>query len=863
MEERGRSVETQILQRNIARRLFDEDVLVKVGRFTILERLGMGAMGAVYRAYDPTLDRAVALKVLHPNVMAAAAEAETTMRREAQALARLAHPHVVTVHEVGGETHRIWIAMELVDGGNLAERLAALDDDARFDTVVDAMLQAGEGLHAAHGAGVVHRDFKPANVLVGKDGRIRVADFGLASRGDTREASDSDSEASVGVGTPAYMAPEQWTETVDARADQYAYCVVFWEALFGARPDLDDLRPPPGARARAVALVEVLRRGLQETREDRYPSMHELLEAIRDVVFERPRRRRRRLVLVSAIAGVVGTVSVATWMSSSSTVDPCSGAAQRLQGFWDAAARDARLVDLAGRAAYAQRAVPRVVEITEAFTSAWADAYRTTCMAHVRQEQSDHVFERRMSCLERAGASYAALADRTSADDVDVSALVRAAAGLPRPQACAVLEPLPDTDRPPEAIQPDVDRIDTLLARSRTYLDAGAALRALELADEAIASARALAFDPVTARALHERGRIRALAGPLPDLTTEQAIEDLRAASQLALLDQDYGLAVEAWSRRAWLDGTHGGDTTPLLAESEIMIAMVRGAAPSSAEEALLYNNLGGLQLVRSDRARARELFQQSVDVSTSLTYPPRELDNAAINLALVTDDNAARDALFSRIIDQQRTLLGAEHPQVLQIELFFAVTTASTQAAAESFGGIVDSYRKYHPELSKPRFEAHAELAWLELGRGRGDAAAQQFRTARDLNDWDALAHEVAAGFALLAAGDAAAARSVLQAVASATTTNPWQRDNVVHAQLGLAVVDDDVAQLRTAAAGLAELEHLPTAALANRLAFASAALGRHAAAGTNLTAVDQAVERWRSGVGGRSEIVAALRAL
>lgn len=860
MEQRGRSVEAQIQQRNIARRLFGEDVLVEVDRFTILERLGMGAMGAVYRAYDPVLDRAVALKVLHPNVMAAAAEVEGRMRREAQALARLAHPNVVTVHEVGGEAHSIWIAMELVDGGNLAERLAALDGDARFDAAVDAMLQAGEGLHAAHGEGVVHRDMKPANVLVGRDGRTRVADFGLACRGDARGLGETDADAAVGVGTPAYMAPEQWTGSVDARADQYAYCVVFWEALFGVRPDLADLHPPPDAPARAIALAEVLRRGLQENREHRWPSMHELLEAIRDVVFERPRRRRRRLALLSAIAGVVGTAFVATWMSS---VDPCSGAAERLHGFWDEAARDARFADLAGRAAYAQRAVPRIVEVTAAFTSAWTDAYRTTCMAHVRKELSDHVFERRMSCLERAGASYAVLADRASQDDVDVSALVRAAAGLPRPQACAVVEGLPEDARPPERIQVAVDQIDTRLARSRTYLDAGAALRALELADEAVSSARALEFGPVTARALHERGRIHALAGPLPELTTERAIEDLREATQLALLDQDYPLAVEAWSRRAWLEGTHGGDPAPLLQEAQIMIAMVRGAAPSSAEEALLYNNLAGVELARSDRARARELLRRSVDISASLTYPPRELDNAAINLALVTDDNTIRDALFRRLIEEQRALLGAEHPHVLQIELLFAVTTASTTAAEQALADLVESYRQYHPELAKPRFEAHIELAWSELGRGRRDGAAPHFRMAAALNAWDPLARDVAAGFASLAEGDLAGARSMLQGVAASTTTNPWQHDSVVHARLGLAVAAADVARLRDAAAGFADLEHLPTAALSNRLAFASAVLASVPAEGAPVAALAQAIERWRSGEGDRGAIVAAVRAL
>ena len=862
MNERAHSVETQIQRRNIARRLFDEDDVVEVGRFTILERLGMGAMGAVYRAYDPSLDRAVALKVLHPNMMATGVQAGPTMWQEAQALARLAHPNVVTVHEVGGKDRRIWIAMELVDGGSLAEHLAAVNEATRLDTVVDAMLQAGEGLHAAHGAGVVHRDFKPGNVLVGTDGRVRVADFGLARRTDARE-SEPDTTTSVAVGTPAYMAPEQWSEEVDGRADQYAYCVVFWEALFGARPDPADLRSPRDADPRAMALVSVLRRGLREDPGDRYPSMHELLDAIRDVAFDRPRRRRRRVTVVAVAGGVIGAVSVAAWMSSGSAADLCSGSEQRLEALWPEADRTSRLSELAMDAPYAERAVPRIREASEAFSQAWADAYRTTCLAHVRKEQSDYVFERRMSCLDRVGASYAAVADRASSDDVDVSALVRAVTGLPRPQGCTVLVPLPEDARPAAPIQAELDAGDTLLARARAYLDAGGALRALELTDEAVARARALELRSATARALHERGRISTLVGPLADLTTEQATEDLRDATQLALLERDYALAVEAWSRRAWLDGTHGAAPAPLLAQAEVMIAMVRGAAPSSAEEALLHNNIGGLHLVRSDREQARASFGRSVEISASLPYPPRELDNASINLALVTDDNGSRDSLFQRIIAERRTLLGAEHPHVVQIELLFAVTTPSTPASEDTLERIVERYRRYHPELVKPRFEAHQELAWSKMARGRREEAAQHFEAARLVNDWDPLARSVAAGFASLAEGDVSAARSALETVSSTTTTNPWQRDSIAHARLGLAIADDSFEQLRSAAAIFADLEHLPTAALARRLELAGRALAPTAPDGSDLANLERAVSRWRAGDGDRAQIVALLRAL
>src|SRR5690606_1441989 len=227
-----------------------------IGRYVVLAPLGRGAMGTVLAALDPELDRKVALKVLHET---ARGGDRARLQREAQALARLSHPNVMILHDVGtwvdpaGGRH-VFLAMELVVGHTLSDWLASAPRSV--DAIVAVFAQAGRGLAAAHAAGLVHRDFKPHNVLVGSDGRVRVTDFGLArSFGeDTRPPITVDTHTGPislpelalhetltrtgeWVGTPAYMAPEQLQGgAADPRADQFAFCVALYEALHGQRP---------------------------------------------------------------------------------------------------------------------------------------------------------------------------------------------------------------------------------------------------------------------------------------------------------------------------------------------------------------------------------------------------------------------------------------------------------------------------------------------------------------------------------------------------------------------------------------------------------------------------------------------------
>jgi tetratricopeptide (TPR) repeat protein/predicted Ser/Thr protein kinase len=302
----------------------------RFGRYVVLSWLGAGGMGVVYAAYDPELNRKVALKVLGNDCERPADRrpVHDVLLREAQAMAQLAHPNVVAVFDVGSVDDRVFIAMELVEGLTLAKWLAT--ERRQRSAIIAVFLAAGAGLAAAHAAGLIHRDFKPDNVLIGNDGRVRVTDFGLARaapqpfeaahRGAAAPGRGAGTTQTGLAGTLAYMAPEQFLgRSVDARADQFSFAVACYEALYGERlfspgrfspTDGADLRHevvPPRRGGVPLALRQVLSRALRPDPDERYPSMRELLEALA------PRPRRGRMIAVGAILMVVALGSAGAY----------------------------------------------------------------------------------------------------------------------------------------------------------------------------------------------------------------------------------------------------------------------------------------------------------------------------------------------------------------------------------------------------------------------------------------------------------------------------------------------------------------------------------------------------------------------
>ncbi|MFL6197021.1 MAG: serine/threonine-protein kinase, partial [Thermoanaerobaculia bacterium] len=379
-----------------------------IGRYVILDRVGSGGMGVVYAAYDPELDRRIALKFLRLDRAARDPEAaRLRLLREAQAIARLSHPNVVSVYDAGSFGAQVFVAMELVPGRTLRQWLQEAKPSWR--EVLDRFRLAGRGLAAAHAAGLVHRDFKPDNVLLGEDGRVRVADFGLARPAGTAELPISESGSGgvldspitdwgVHLGTPAYMAPEQLQgRQADARSDQFSFCVSLYEALYGERPFPgvaagEAVREAPAGTRVPGWLRQILLRGLRTDPAARYPSMDALLRELeRD-----PAATRRRWLAAAAVVLVTGALFSGLGYFQARRARLCGGGEEKLAGVWDAGRKQAvHAAFLAVGTPMADAAWRTVEPMLDRYTGSWIKMRRDACEAtRVRGEQSEDLLDR-------------------------------------------------------------------------------------------------------------------------------------------------------------------------------------------------------------------------------------------------------------------------------------------------------------------------------------------------------------------------------------------------------------------------------------------------------------------------------------
>ncbi|MGO8999818.1 MAG: protein kinase domain-containing protein [Polyangiaceae bacterium] len=546
------------------------------GRYILGERLGAGGMGIVYSAHDERLDRRVALKLLRPDA-SGDGEAHRQLVREAKTLARLAHPNVVTVHDIGDFEGRVYIEMELVNGSTLTRWLHA--GERTWQEVVDVFVQAGRGLAAAHAVGIVHRDFKPDNVLVGDDGRVRVADFGIAllaaqaarahdagaSAGEDADAQRSDEPTGPNAspagwarwtsggrtGTPAYMAPEQRRDgTADARSDQYSFCVALHEALFDALPSSKPgagTSPATAKRFEPPAWLEqAIRRGLARVPTDRYPDMDALL----DVLVSQPKRRlrRRRAALMGVFAAALLSAGV-VWgsvRSSARAGQVCRGAEAKVAGVWDDARKGPlERAFLATGKPFAADAWHGVQGALDAYAHDWALARTDACEAtRVRKDQSEQLLDLRMSCLDERLQALGALTESLAAVDGDsVSRAFQATQRLPSIAPCGDRTRLLSRVRPPDdpATAARVAVLQGRIARIASLSELAKYHEALDLARALTPDAAQAGYPPVHAKALYWEGKLLGQTGD-----TDGAERTLRRAESIADAAGDDALRVTA-----------------------------------------------------------------------------------------------------------------------------------------------------------------------------------------------------------------------------------------------------------------------------------------------------------------------------
>jgi len=623
----------------------------KIGRYTVLDLLGVGGMGVVCTAYDPKLDRKVALKLLRkrPKDDGRNSTGQARLIREAQALAKLNHPNIVTVHDVDKVDGQIYMAMEYVDGMSLDKWM--IRGERSWREVVQMFVHAARGLAAAHAAGITHRDFKPANVLIGKDGRVLVVDFGLAKSQDQDERRSVDlapgsfvpidpaemlrergslmevigstqdtklTQVGRTVGTPAYMAPEQFLGmSVGPDTDQFSFGVALFEALYGYLPFPDDDREELVERVTSGRVAEppkdtpvpgwvhrVVLRALQKRSEERYPNMDALIVALQ----ADPAKRRRRAMgaLGAVLLAGMGAYGVAQGIASEG--DVCGGASERIEEVWgDGREAEVQAAFEATALPYAPDAWRGVEKEMGRRADAWVEHHVDVCEAtNVRREQSSRLMDVRMACLERRRGEMRALVEVFVSPDEDVVLeAVKAVQSLESSAGCLTeMEGAGfGTDDPAQMRK--IEEVDRLLARSNAMELSGQAEGAVEVAAKALRSARELGHQPTLARAATRHARLYALRTD----QLESARDELIEAIGLATKTNQPALEVVGWATLISLEGVKRGHPEAGLAlrvPADIALQQLQ----DQQLEALLLQAVGSVlhQSDRHDEALAAQL---------------------------------------------------------------------------------------------------------------------------------------------------------------------------------------------------------------------------------------------------------------
>jgi serine/threonine protein kinase len=761
-----------------------------VGRYLIVGLLGRGGMGEVYAAYDPELDRKIALKLLRASSSAGvdASEGRARLLREAQAIARLSDPNVVTVFDVGTFDDRVFLAMEFVDGTTLGYWLHA--KPRSWPEVVKTFMGAGRGLAAAHRAGVVHRDFKPDNVMLGREGQVLVMDFGLARTvdGAGNKAPDADLAAirdaprksasliatstpflsgSVGanggvdgrvlaassaasqsirlpglslpvavssvesgpwredhvatrdlstlivangsaaivtggpspmgqspltedgalMGTPAYMAPEQFQGQVsDARSDQFSFCAALYEGLYGQRPF--EGKNIPTLTANVIAgrvreapadarvprwLRKVVLRGLRVDRSQRYPSMEELLAELA----RNPARTRQRGMFATAVVALIAVLGVGLFRAERQQRTRCRGADAKLADIWElpnakglsARKQAIRSAFMSTGKRYAADSFAVVMKALDRYVVDWNTMHREACEAtSVRGEQSAEVLDLRMSCLQDRFSEVRALtAVFVEANGDVVTKSVEAVQGIRPVEQCADIASLKAVVRPPDnpIARRAVAEVRNQLADVKALTSAGSYKKALTLAQSVLAAAKKTGYQPAIAEATLKFAEVESSSGDFA-----ASAKDYEAAVWMAEAAHHDEVVVEATAQLVWVAGAFqrrfedgqrwARHTHAVLARLGAGHELIGGWLANNV--ATMYEREGRFEdalksAVEAVALKKKALGEEHLDVAISE-------DNVALALFRLgrIPEAIATNALAVRMI---RRTLGPDHPEM------------------------------------------------------------------------------------------------------------------------------------------------------------------------------------------------------
>ncbi|WP_257454400.1 protein kinase domain-containing protein [Archangium lipolyticum] len=673
----------------------------RVDRYVILKAVGEGGMGVVYAAYDPELDRKVALKLLRLE-MNDAEQGRARLLREAQAMARVSHPNVCSVYDVGTFGEQVFIAMEFISGSTLHQWLK---QERSWRDVLRVFLQAGQGLEAAHAAGLVHRDFKPANVLIGKDDRAFVTDFGLARLVSSNEEEEEDPSASLAlppgrmgesspgvsssvtqvgvvVGTPNYMPPEQYLgNTPDARSDQFSFCAALFKALYRTRPfepkqmaaaaaelgerstaSLAIQAPPSSSKVPAWVRRAVLK-GLSLRPEERFASMRALLDALS----QEPRRAAKRQGLMVA-AGLSVALIAAVGVQTHRQSQICAGSDQLMARSWNPEMRQKleAAFSATGRA-FAPEVARSVGQVLDTYAGEWVRQHTEACEAtRVRGVQTEELLSLRVVCLERHRQDFQALAHLlTEADRKLVDRAVDAVNGLPSPRECQDIVSLSTQASLPAdpALRGQIEQLATELSAVKALGRAGRYKAALSQAQQLEPKVLATGYLPLQAELRSSLGWYQQTVGDLESgaFQVEQAINDAEAGKA----DR---LKVDAINRLVFILGLQGQEK-----QAEQWARLSGSALSRMGGDTLLASelegNLGTVALRQGNYPEAKRRFEKTRELQLKV-MAPEDLRSTwtTYNLgvaALMMGERERALELLNEARGRMEALLGKSHPHV------------------------------------------------------------------------------------------------------------------------------------------------------------------------------------------------------